>query len=127
MLVEHMEKGFSFESFAGVLSVTKPTIYEWVKEHDEFSNAKGIGTEKSRIFWEDLGVRHILNESKSTHGIGSKSKSLNASVWVFNMKNRFGWRDKQPEEVEKTIVNNNSVSVTNDQLQDLLKKARGEK
>lgn len=45
-------------------------------------------TEKERqalceVWWERTG----RNMAKGTDG--------NATVWIFNMKNRFGWRDKQ--------------------------------
>jgi predicted DNA-binding protein YlxM (UPF0122 family) len=132
LLIEHMEKGLSFESFAGAIGVSKQTIYDWTKAHPEFLDAKEVGLEKSRIFWEKLGIKHILNESESIPNIGSNSKSLNASVWIFNMKNRFGWRDKQPEEADHVHVNNttNQITATPEtltELASLVKSARGEK
>lgn len=105
MLIEHMEKGLSFEAFAGVVGTTKKTLYSWADKHEEFLNAKEIGTELSRIFWEKLGIDHIINRSDSEFQGGSSSRSLNASVWIFNMKNRFKWRDKQPDETD-VVVNN---------------------
>lgn len=114
MLIAHMNKGLSFESFAGVIDTTKKTLYSWTEEYQEFLNAKEIGTEKSRIFWENLGVNHIINRSDSEFQGGSSSRSLNASVWIFNMKNRFGWRDKQPGEAD--VVVNNFASMTDEQI-----------
>lgn len=103
-LIEHMGKGLSFESFAGVCRVCKDTLYEWEKVHSEFSDAKKIGLELNRLFWEKLGVDYIKDES--TAGVGSTK--LNATVYIFNMKNRFPkeWRDKQeivtsPEDSKK--------------------------
>lgn len=106
LLIEHMSKGLSYEAFAGSIGVSKQTIYDWEKVNPEFLDAKYIGTEKSRIFWESLGINHILNVSESFgKDAGSKSVSLNAPVWVFNMKNRFGWKDKQPEETDTLNIN----------------------
>lgn len=109
MLIDHMSEGLSFESFAGLIEVNVDTLHEWVKTHELFSDAKKIAFNKSLIFWERLGIDHILNISESeSQGEGyssSRSKSLNAAVWVFNMKNRFKWRDKQPEETDTLNIN----------------------
>lgn len=81
-----MAQGYSFEAFAGKLGVSKVTLYSWAKENPEFLNAKDIAFERSRHFWEKKAIDHAV-EYKD----GPK---LNNTAWVFNMKNRFGWRDK---------------------------------
>ncbi len=127
-LIKHMEQGFSYESFAGSVGVSKQTIYDWEKAHPEFLDAKEIVVEKSRIFWEKIGIDHVVNISESSEdedgNRSSSSKSLNPSVWIFNMKNRFKWRDKQPDEVD-TVVNNIMNASDEDvdrRLAELLKK-----
>lgn len=126
-LMGHMAEGLSFESFAGTIGVSRDSLYEWAKVHPEFSDAKKVGTELGRLFWEKLGRDHILSESESYgNNQGGKSKSLNSAVYIFNMKNRFGWRDKQPdEEAPQAIVNNNQIQVTDEQLAKLIQVARG--
>jgi hypothetical protein len=101
MLIDHMAQGLSFESFAGLISVNKDTLSEWVKVHEAFSVAKKEGLDKNRLFWEKLAIDHILNKSDSEFQGSSSSRSLNATVWIFNMKNRFPqeWRDKRDIEV----------------------------
>lgn len=108
LLIEHMASGLSFESFGGLdeVEVWKDVLYDWVKLYPDFSNAKRLGFQKNRKFWEKLGRDHILNESESFgNGQGSKSKSLNATVWIFNMKNRFPeeWREKKEIEQNSTV------------------------
>jgi hypothetical protein len=90
MLIDHMEEGLSFESFAGVIGVNRDTIFEWAKVQTEFSDAKKAGFEKSRLTWERIG----LNISKLNEG--------NPTAFIFNMKNRFpdDWKDKK--EVDNT-------------------------
>jgi len=110
MLIEHMSNGLSYEAFAGVIGVCKFSLYEWEKNHEEFSDAKLIAFQKCQLFWEKLGVDHIINRSDSEHQGGSSSRSLNASVWIFNMKNRFKWRDKQPDEVDVVVNNFSNMS-----------------
>lgn len=83
MLVTHMAEGLSFESFASVIKSSKQPLYDWLKRHPEWAAAKGEGTEASRMLWEKIGINGMLG----------KIKGFNATVWIFNMKNRFGWGD----------------------------------
>lgn len=114
LLIEHMSKGLSFEAFAGAVGVAKQTLYNWEKQFPEFLDAKAIGSGQSQIFWENLGINHVITRSESFGQGVSESKSLNASVWIFNMKNRFQWRDKQADEHD--VVVNNVQSVKDDDL-----------
>jgi transposase len=83
MLVEHMKRGLSFEAFGAVVDVCEDTLYEWRKVHPEFSEAYKRGLAHSRNFWEELGL------------IGTtEGKNFNATTWIFNMKNRFKWKDR---------------------------------
>lgn len=83
LVIEKMNQGFSKEAMAGHIGISKSTLYEWTKKHKEFSNAIKEGVELSRVFWEDIGITGVLA------GQG------NATMWAFNMKNRFGWADKK--------------------------------
>ena len=106
LLIQHMAKGLSYESFAGFLGVSKQTIYDWEKVNPDFLDSKKIGVEKSRLFWEQQGIDGLFDTKESTKeedgSWNTKERKLNASVWIFNMKNRFmqEWRDKQ--EIETT-------------------------
>jgi hypothetical protein len=84
-LVKHMEQGYSFESFGGVISCAKDTLYTLLERHPEFSDAKKLGESKSRLFWERAGIE----------GMNGMIKGFVSGTWIFNMKNRFGWADKQ--------------------------------
>lgn len=92
-LIEHMASGLSFESFAAVIDVCEDTLYEWSRSNPEFSEAKRIAFSKSRLWWEKLAVNYVVSETEA---------KISATIWVFNMKNRFPkeWRDRQ--EVETT-------------------------
>ena len=93
MLKEHMGKGFSFESFAGLIGTDRSTIYEWLTSQKDFSDAKKQAFELSRLFWEQQGLIGLYDEN---FGNGAGSRKLNATVYIFNMKNRFPdeWREK---------------------------------
>ena len=109
LLIEHMAKGYSFESFAGLVGASKQTIYDWTSANPQFLDSKKIAIEKCRIFWEKQGIEGIYTTEKFTqdeNGSHSEKKALNSAVWIFNMKNRFKdeWRDKQDTDINITGV-----------------------
>lgn len=114
MLIKYMAQGYSFEAFAGIVRTTKQTIYTWTEEFPEFLDAKEEGFARSREFWEKQAIDGLWNIQ------GEGSRNLNNTAWVFNMKNRFGWRDKQPDEASDVTVNVNTMS--DEQLKEILKK-----
>lgn len=97
LIIEHCSKGYSIESFAGLVGVHQDTIREWTLNYPDFSASKKEAIERSRLFWETIGINHILDENiVETEGNKriSTTKKLNTGVWVFNMKNRFRWVDR---------------------------------
>ena len=115
MLIDHMSKGFSFESFAGIVDVNRDTLFEWATAHDEFNEAKHLAFARNLIFWENVGIEGLYNQTDVDESGKTKSvKSLNATVWIFNMKNRHKWRDRQPDESD--IVVNNVMGLSDSDL-----------
>jgi len=103
-LIEHMKGGLSFESFAGRCGVCKQTLYAWCEAHKEFNEAKAIGESLSLLWWEQAGKAGLLGQTvKQADGTVVNFKSFNATVWIFSMKNRFGWRDRHPDEAASVI------------------------
>lgn len=94
MLIEHMKQGYSFESFASRVGVHVDSLYEWCKMFPEFSESKKKGFASSQTFWEDAAIKGLWNITE--HG-----QTLNTSLWIFNMKNRFKWTDRH--EVTKDV------------------------
>lgn len=101
MLIEHMTEGLSFESFGGVVGVWKEALYNWVKKYPEFSNAKKEGTHKCMLFYEKAGRQGMLG----------KIAGFNSTTWLFNMKNRFGWRDKKEIDTNLTASEGLTVNI----------------
>lgn len=88
-VVELMTDGASLIEVSADLGITYQTLNEWRKdgEKPEFSEAVKRGEELSNAWWERLGRKGASGES-----------DINPTTWIFNMKNRFGWRDKQDVE-----------------------------
>lgn len=91
-VVSLMTKGLSKEAVAGKLGISRDTLYEWCQAHKDFSDSIKTGEAKSRYYWEKIGM----------DGIMGKIKGFRPVVWIFIMKNRFGWRDNLNIQEEKT-------------------------
>lgn len=96
-LIEHMSNGYSYESFAGVISSSRAVLYKWEKAHPEFVDAKKKAIDKCLLFWEKIGIENLF---------GVKGSYFNVGIWVFNMKNRFGWSDSK-----NILISNDSEKV----------------
>ena len=92
MLIEHMERGYSFESFGGVVYASSKTLYNWCEKNPEFLQAKKIGENCCALWWEQAGQQGQ-----------ARGSDFNQTVWIFNMKNRFGWRDKKDIDIQAKL------------------------
>lgn len=85
-VVAHMAEGYSLESFAAKLDVTRQTLYNWA-EKPEFFDAIKRGREKSQWHWEQIGQK----------GAKGKIKNFNVTAYIFTMKNLHRWRETEPD------------------------------
>jgi hypothetical protein len=77
MLIAHRRKGGTLESFAGLIGVTRPTIYNWVERYPDFKEAKDIAQCAAAYFWKKVGI----------DGIQGKIQGFNARLWTLNYRN----------------------------------------
>ena len=91
-VIKYMSKGYSKEACAGLFGISKQTFYNWASKHPEFLDAIKRGETASLLYWERTGLEGVQSGNK-----------FNATVWIFNMKNRFGWRDKKELGIESKI------------------------
>lgn len=88
MLKEHMRKGGSFKTFAGAIEVPYSTVKSWLKQHEEFKDARDIGEALSELFWDKLGMA----------GIMGKVKGFKEKTYLQFMQERFNWSEKHKVE-----------------------------
>jgi hypothetical protein len=76
--------GESVVEVCAELGIHKDTFFEWVKIYPDFSDSYKKGLELSEAWWIRIGR------------IGSVGKAkIQPATWIFNMKNRFKWTDRQ--------------------------------
>jgi len=80
-----MEQGYSTTALAGHLGVARSTVYLWMEQHPEFSDAVKQGMAASAIWWENC-LRDCASKGEG-----------NATSAIFGLKNRASddWRDKK--------------------------------
>lgn len=115
LLIKHMSDGLSFESFAAVAKVNRDTLYEWVKAHEDFREAKAEGLSENLLFYEKTGRAGMLG----------KLPGFNITAWIFNMKNRHGWRDKQKDEAD--VIVKNEINVAKTDVEERIKQIKARK
>lgn len=87
MLIDHMSSGLSYETFSAVIGTHRSVLYAWEDKYPDFKDAKKKAVEAGQVFWEKIGLAQAVGDK--TYGKGSTAS------WIFNMKNRFNWADKQ--------------------------------
>lgn len=90
-----MAQGYSIEAFAGHIGVSKQTVYNWQTDHQEFLDAVKVAQSRCQEYWEKIGMNGMLGlQLKDKDGKPIVTKNFNAVMWIFNMKNRFRWTDR---------------------------------
>lgn len=87
--VVFLAQGYSLAAFAGHIGVARSTVYKWVDEHPEFSDAVKTGQAGAILWWERR------NKEFAETGEG------NATAIIFGLKNRASdeWRDVKATEI----------------------------
>jgi hypothetical protein len=70
----------------------------WLKEEEQFSETIKVGKMLSEAWWSRSGRKNLENKDFSYTG------------WYMNMKNRFGWKDKQ--EIDQKTDISGDIKVT---------------
>lgn len=82
-VVELMRVGASKTEVCAELDICFDTLIAWQEAHSEFSEAVKRGVQLCQAWWEREGRTAL------------RDKDFSYTGWYMNMKNRFGWKDKQ--------------------------------
>lgn len=85
LVVPFMEQGYSTGALAGHLGIARSTVWKWMDEKPEFSDAIKQGMAASQQFWEQT----LINNATKGEG--------NATSAIFGLKNRASddWHDRK--------------------------------
>lgn len=94
-IIELMSEGASIVEVAGLLGVSRGTVYNWMDENHasfqpEFLDTIKIGLTKSQVWWEEKGRKNLDNTK------------FNPTLWIMNMTNRFRQDWKNRNQLEHT-------------------------
>lgn len=137
MLIEHFKRGMNFIAFGGAVEppVTTNTLYEWLKRHPEFKEARKAGRNILSKFYIHNGLGLMVGQAKvlksETPMIGANGKPMvdpstgatlmdrqyqpakvNASIYIWLTKNILGWR--APEKVQHEILRTTAEDMRTD-------------
>ena len=97
-IVQYFKEGWSIEEICIELVICKQTFYNWCESNSEFLDSKKKGESFSQGWWMRQGRVNLEN------------KDFSATLFYMNMKNRFGWKDRQDvttndKDVQPVVVN----------------------
>lgn len=98
-LVNLYSEGYSDAEVAAHMKITVREYYQQINENAVFGKLVEYGRTLALAWWEGQARQNVGN------------KAFNTPLWVFTMKNKYGWADR----VETTATNEN----TNIDLDDL--------
>lgn len=90
-LIKHMSGGLSFDTYAAVIEVNPDTLYEWLKKHKNFSEAKKLASIKRNLFVENAYRAMAIGLPLEFNGKVCKPNTVGMIYWT---KNTLGWSDK---------------------------------
>jgi transposase-like protein len=107
MLVFWMEQGNSFVSIAQQLNVTRATLYNWLKEHEEFREAKDLGESAALLFHERTLIQYIRTPRPSRSKSRAKERKINYRVmsYVLSKFHRADWTRQHTYEADTKLEN----------------------
>lgn len=90
LVIEMAKEGASDVEIRAELDISDDLWYRFIEEEPEFSLTIKRAKRYCQAWWEKHGRKLATGESNG-----------NPASWMFNMKNRFKWRDRPEEEPVK--------------------------
>lgn len=101
--LEMGKEGCSDVEIRSEFGISDDLWYRWIEEDEEFSRTYKAAKAACHAKWEEMGRKMAFGQAEG-----------NPTTWIFNMKNRFNWRDKQDVEHSGQI---NHADMTEEELE----------
>jgi len=105
LICDAAQNGASDVELRCLLGVSKDAWNTLKVDYPEFSSTVKACHDLCQVWWERCGRKMSCGEAQG-----------NATTWIFNMKNRFGWNDKA--QTELTVYKPKSLSDFYDDIQE---------
>lgn len=102
-ILEMGKQGCSDVEIRAEFGISGDLWYRWMQEDEEFSSTAKQAKALCNAKWEQMGRKMAFGEVEG-----------NPTTWIFNMKNRFGWKDKQELEHAGSI---NHTNLTDEEIE----------
>ena len=79
-LIRHMSRGYSFDSFAGVVGVSTAELKQWCRNYRALEHARQMGDAARLQYWEQFGMQLIRS-----------GRGGSAAIWLRCMESQFDW------------------------------------
>lgn len=93
IVLDEMKEGASIDEITTLLGISYDVYYRLLKEEEDFTETIKRGKQLSKAWWMRQGRLNLFTDPKSFSFTG----------WYMNMKNRFGWTDKQETNVNINV------------------------
>jgi hypothetical protein len=90
-IIDYMAKGHSLTAFAGSIDVDKATVYRWINQHPEFSEAADRAKAKQVCPWEEKLIR------------AEKGGEVAASIFALKNAAPDEWREVRYASFDTTV------------------------
>lgn len=107
-LPDMFANGESVEEVCQELKISKRAFYDWVERYPEFAEAYELGKQASHAWWIKLGRAGATGKVQ-----------VQPTIWIFNMKNRLGWKDRVEIETEEESPSLNISFEVRDPIKDI--------
>jgi uncharacterized protein (DUF433 family) len=105
-IILRMANGEFDSQIAAAWSISRDSLYEWIKTHEEFKEAREIGQPKREAKWIEIGRTFM-----------EKGNKAGFNYWMAFCNNQLGWKsDKE----ESNVHINNMNLIENKNTQELI-------
>lgn len=91
--LEMAREGCSDVEIRAEFGISDDLWYRWIAEDAEFSRTAKAAKALCHAKWEEMGRKMAFGQADG-----------NPTTWIFNMKNRFSWKDKVETEHSGSIA-----------------------
>lgn len=107
-LKELLGQGYGKAQISAHWGISRQTLDNWLKRNEDLQKAFDAGQPQAEAWWMEVG----------TAGMLGKVKGFNATIWMANMNNRFGWSRKDKDNMPQINIENMQVLQNMEQLND---------